>query len=70
MSGNAKTDPRHDFLPAREADLLAWSRNFRDQINLSPQQFGLSGPQAAHYATVHDAFAAAFARAHNPGTSE
>ena len=67
MSSNAKTDPRHDFLPARDADLLNWSRNFDQQINTppGPGAFGISALQAAQYTVLHDAFAAGYANATN-----
>jgi hypothetical protein len=62
---------KHDFIPSRQADLLAWSRNFRDHINNppGPAQFGLTIAQAAHYTALHDAYAASLALARDPSTN-
>jgi hypothetical protein len=59
----------HDFIPSREAELLNWSRNFREQISAAPGSFGLTPPQAAAYAALDDAYAAAFALARSPNTN-
>jgi hypothetical protein len=56
-----------DFLPRREALLRDWSRNFRDRIATAPESFALTPEQAAHYAALHDAFAALYAAAHDNG---
>lgn len=60
MSRNAKTDPRHDFLPARESDLVSWSRCFRDHIVADASAFGLTQQQADDYSVLHDAFASGY----------
>jgi hypothetical protein len=61
----------HDFLPSRDANLLAWSSNFRDQINSppGPAQFGLTLAQAAEYSSLHDAYKAAYVAARNARTN-
>ena len=71
MPSNAQTDPRHDFIPAREANLLAWSRNFRDEINAppGPGRYGISVGQAAQYSVLHDAYSAAYTAANNPNSN-
>src|SRR5262245_13212331 len=64
------TAPRnHDFIPARENELLAWTRNFRDQVSPDPGSFGLTAAQVADYAVLFDSFQAGFANACNPGTN-
>jgi len=50
-----------DFVPSRDADLLAFSANFNALINADPTIFGLTVAQGAAYAVLHDAFAAALA---------
>jgi hypothetical protein len=60
---------KHDFLPSREADLLNWSANFRDQIVADPVQFGLTAAQAVQYTVLHDAFDIAYATAVSPQTN-
>lgn len=57
-----------DFLPSREAELLAWSVNFGRLINESPELYGLRAEQAAEYAALHEAYAEALQRASDPGT--
>ena len=52
-----------DFLPRREADLLAWSHNFDRLINLAPEDYGISPTEAAEYSQLHLRFAAAYAQA-------
>jgi hypothetical protein len=69
MPRNAQTDPRHDFLPARESDLLAWSRNFRDHIIADAPSFGLSIAQASQYSALHDAYQAGYSAANNPNSN-
>jgi len=66
---NAKTDPRHDFIPAREGELLPWARNYRDAIVLDPVSFGLDSGQAAHLSDLFDVFAARFTEASSPATN-
>ena len=55
-----------DYLPRRDAELLAWSANWSDLINDSPETFGLSIEQASDYRDLHDAFAAAYAVTQGP----
>jgi hypothetical protein len=57
------------FQPRRDADLLTWSINFRAKIVATPETFGLDADQAARYADLHDAFAAAYATVHDPNTN-
>jgi hypothetical protein len=65
MASNPR--PRqHDFIPSRENELLAWSRQFDGQINATPANFGLTPAQASAYTALHDAFAAGYANATNP----
>ncbi|MFT3786330.1 MAG: hypothetical protein QM770_09200 [Tepidisphaeraceae bacterium] len=45
-----------NFLPRRDAELRTWSTAFRDQIVADPNAYGLTSAQAAHYASLHDAF--------------
>lgn len=61
--------PVHDFLPGREADLLRWSANFAQGVGADPGAVGISGPEAAQYAVLHDAFAAALAIASAPSSN-
>jgi vacuolar-type H+-ATPase catalytic subunit A/Vma1 len=58
----------HDFLPERQAELLNWSRAFRQQIVAQPTVFGLTAEQAAWYATLDDAFAHELKLAQEPTT--
>jgi hypothetical protein len=62
---------KHDFLPSREADLLAWSANFDSQINSppGPAQFGLTVAQANAYTALHHAFVAGYTAANNANTN-
>jgi len=50
-----------DFIPKRDADLLAFSVNFNTLINADPTIYGLDLAQAGAYTALHDAFAAALA---------
>jgi hypothetical protein len=62
----------HDFIPRRDAQFLAWSRAFITNINAAPppgpSQFGITVAEAAHYASLHDAFAAAYQIVCDPAT--
>jgi hypothetical protein len=51
-----------NFVPTREADLLAWSRNFDNLISATPTAFGLTAAQATAYSTLHTNFAKAPAK--------
>jgi hypothetical protein len=57
-----------DFLPSKDADLLAWSANFNQLINAAPTTYGLTAPQASGYTTVYTAWADALGTATNPAT--
>ena len=48
------------FIPAREADLVAWSTNFNTLISATPTAFGLVAAQATAYATLNTAFDTAY----------
>jgi len=61
--------PVHDFLPGREAELLTWSANFAARIGADPGAVGLSVPQAAQYAVLHDALATAYLVATSQSTN-
>lgn len=57
-----------DFLPSKDADLLAWSSNFSTRITATPTAFGLVAAQATAYAALHSSFASALTVATDPGT--
>lgn len=57
------------FPPARESDLLAWSANFNEKINLAAATYGLTAPQAEAYNLLHGAFETAYNTAINPNTN-
>jgi hypothetical protein len=57
-----------DFLPAKDADLLAWSSNFSAKITATPTAYGLTAAQATAYGSLHTAFSTALATASNPAT--
>lgn len=57
------------FPPRRQADVLAWSRNFEARIAGAPMAFGLDAPQAAAYSALHAAFASAYAAVMDPGAN-
>lgn len=69
MSAPPFVNTKHDYLPAREGDLLNWSRNFSDQLNVAPESLGVTVAQAAQYAALNDAYAAAYMAATNPSTN-
>ncbi len=50
-----------DFLPHRDSDLLGWASNFATKIEEYGMAVGLTDPQIVGYATLKDAFAAAYA---------
>lgn len=62
MAGNT------DYLPTREAELLTFCTSFDEQINNTPEAFGLTAAQAANYSTLFTAFAAKY-QAANDGTT-
>jgi hypothetical protein len=57
-----------NFLPNRDADLLAWSANFARGISIGFVELGISPEQAAQYALLNDQFAARLAASSDPGT--
>lgn len=57
-----------DFLPRREADLLAWAENFAGRIAADAGAYGLTPAQAAAFEARRSAFAAAYAVATTPGS--
>ena len=57
-----------DFLPSRDALLLAWSANFNSVAGGSPTSVGLTAGQMTSYGTAHSAFAAAYAVVTDPST--
>src|SRR5436190_15636722 len=48
------------FLPARDADLLAWSNNFKTKITANPTTYGLVAALATSYGTLHTNFQNAY----------
>ncbi len=57
------------FPPKKDADLLAWSKNFDTRITATPTSFGLDAAQATAYHALHAVYAAAYALAKNPNTN-
>ena len=55
-------------IPRKDAELVAWSTNFDTRITATPTAFGLTAPLATAYATLHDAYVAAYTAASNDGT--
>lgn len=56
------------FPPDRESDLVTFTRNFSQKISNSPSTYSLSASQAAHYATLSDAFILAYGVANDKAT--
>ncbi len=57
-----------DYLPSREADLLAWTNSFSSQITADPVVFGLDAIQATTLATLLSDFQATYDAATNNNT--
>lgn len=57
-----------DFLPRRDADLLAWLRIFSARIAEAYAELGLTLDDAERLAADTEAFAVAFARSKGPST--
>jgi hypothetical protein len=57
-----------DFLPSKDADLLAWSVNWSARITSTPTAYGLTAAMATAYSTLHDSFASLLSRATEPST--
>ena len=49
-----------NFIPSREASLVAWSNNLSSLISATPTAFGLTAAQATAYATLNTAFDTAY----------
>lgn len=58
----------NDYLPSREADLLNWSNNFNNVINLSPTAFGLTAGQCTVFGVLHTSWNNAYTDATQPST--
>ena len=56
------------YIPAKNADFLAWLNNFSALLTTAPTTYGLTAPDAVTVATQQLAFANAFAVADAPGT--
>ena len=59
---------RRDFLPDKDADLLAFSVNFSTLINLNFASYGITQPVAMDYAAKQSDFAAKLSAATEPST--
>lgn len=57
-----------DFIPARDADLVAWGQNFSALISAGPVPLGLTAAQASAFAALNTAYAAAYTTATEPST--
>lgn len=57
-----------NYLPTREADLLAWAMNLSTTITTSPTSYGQTIESAAAYETVVGDFNAAYGAATDPAT--
>lgn len=57
-----------DFLPAKDAELLAWSSHFSTLITSEATSIGLTTGQCTAYSALHAAFSASLAVATNPVT--
>jgi len=60
--------PGTSFLPTTEAGLLNFSQNFDEQINETPEAFGLTLALAAAYSTLYTNYATTYANANHPTT--
>src|SRR4051794_25611367 len=49
-----------DYYPRRESDILAFTSNFSQRINASPELYLLTPQRAAEYAMIQQAFADAY----------
>lgn len=57
-----------NFVPSREADLVAFSRNMSVLINADPLIYGLDAKQGTDFQALFDAFDALFIACNDPGT--
>jgi hypothetical protein len=60
--------PSKDFLPAKDAELLAWSANYSDQMLALGAAVGIQPAQQTAYAALHADFAAKLQTATEPST--
>lgn len=56
------------YLPAREADLLAFAQNMDNLITAAPATYGLTAPQATAFSILYTNYANALQLATNPPT--
>jgi hypothetical protein len=59
---------QRDFLPSKDADLLAWAQAFSSKITATPVAFGLVAAQATAFAALLTTFSADLAVATDPAT--
>lgn len=57
-----------DYIPAKDADLLAWSANFANRLSSGPTGYGLVAADATAYAQLHSNYAAAYTQASSPSS--
>jgi hypothetical protein len=57
-----------DFIPAKDADLLAWAQNDSSRITATPTAYGLTAAQATALASLVTSFTSALSTATNPAT--
>lgn len=57
-----------NFVPSRESDLVAFSRNMSVLINADPLIYGLDVKQGTNFQALFDAFDALFIACNDPGT--
>lgn len=57
-----------DFLPAKDADLLAWSANYGSLLTASAAPYGIVPAQASSFVSLQTAFADALETATEPST--
>ena len=57
-----------NYLPAREAELVAWTGGFLSNITPAPEEYGLTAQQATDYRTTRDRFVALYDLVENPAT--
>ena len=60
--------PRHDYLPRRDLELVAWAERFAARLVADPPAYGISPADAAALQTLCADFASAMTAATNPIT--
>src|SRR5690349_20052601 len=60
--------PKKDFLPSKNAELLAWSANYSALLTSEAASIGILPAQATAYAALHTAWAALLSTATEPST--